>query len=100
MIDPKHTVPYILSIHVPGCASETLLHFLEREGVLVSSGSACHGSAEPTHVIKALGFNGDPGSFRASIALDTPGDALDRLLSALGRVVEPVRSVSANRVRA
>jgi cysteine desulfurase len=100
MIDPSGSVPYILSIHIPGCSSETLLHFLEREGVLVSSGSACHGSAEPTHVIKALGFNRDPGSFRASLALDTPEDALEHLLAALSRVVEPVRSLSKKRARA
>ena len=38
---PENALPYILNISVPGYRSETLLHFLEREGVFVSSGSAC-----------------------------------------------------------
>ena len=100
MISPDLAVPYIISTRVPGCSSETLLHYLEREGILVSSGSACHGSAEPTHVIKALGFSNDPGSFRASIALDTPAHALEHLLSSLGKVVDEVRNISELRARA
>ena len=97
LVSPESCVPYIVSVRVEGCSSETLLHFLEREGVWVSSGSACHGSAEPTHVLKALGHKGDPGSFRASLALDSPEDSLERLARALVSVVPIVRKVSASR---
>lgn len=38
---PEDALPYILNISVEGYRSETLLHFLESNGVYVSSGSAC-----------------------------------------------------------
>jgi cysteine desulfurase len=97
LVRPEACVPYIVSVRVEGCSSETLLHFLERDGVWVSSGSACHGSAEPTHVLKALGYDGDPGSFRASLALDSPENSMELLAEALVSVVPTVRMVSASR---
>ena len=48
--------PYILNISVPGFRSETLLHFLERKGVFVSSGSAC-AKGELSYVLKAVGLS-------------------------------------------
>ena len=96
LVDQRRAAHHILAVSVPGCRSETLLHFLEREGVCVSSGSACHAdSVELSHVLKALGLTEDPGSFRASIGADTPDDALDRLLDALARVVGQVREICA-----
>ena len=50
-----------------------------------------------SHVLQALGHAGDVGSFRASLALDSPADALDRLMEALAKVVGPVRAVSGSR---
>lgn len=97
LVPPDACVPYIVPVRVEGCSSETLLHFLEQEGLWVSSGSACHGSAEPTHVLKALGYEGDPGSFRASFALDTPEDSVEQLAQALAKVVPIVRQVCASR---
>lgn len=48
--------PYILNISVPGFRSETLLHFLEKKGVFVSSGSAC-AKGELSYVLKAVGLS-------------------------------------------
>ena len=96
LVDPRCAAPHILAVRVPGCRSETLLHFLEREGVCVSSGSACHaGSVELSHVLRAMGHTTDTGSFRASLGADTPDDALERLADALAKVVAPVREISA-----
>ncbi|MBQ8918429.1 MAG: cysteine desulfurase, partial [Oscillospiraceae bacterium] len=38
---PQNAVPYILNLSVPGYRSEILIHYLERLGIYVSSGSAC-----------------------------------------------------------
>lgn len=35
------SLPYLLSLSLPGFRSETMLHFLEQRGVYVSAGSAC-----------------------------------------------------------
>lgn len=49
--------PHILNLAFPGIKAETMLHFLEKEGLYVSAGSACH-AKKPTqsHVLKALGL--------------------------------------------
>ena len=53
---PKDALPYVLNVSVPGWRSETLLHFLDSKGVIVSSGSACaKGAISPT--LTALGLD-------------------------------------------
>ena len=94
LVDPKRAAPHIVAIRADGCASERLLHFLEREGVEVSSGSACHaGRDDLSHVVRALGYATDPGSIRVSFGSDTPDDAPERLVSALRRAVPVVRGL-------
>jgi Cysteine sulfinate desulfinase/cysteine desulfurase and related enzymes len=46
------SVPYIVSITLPGIKSETMLHFLSSKGIYVSSGSAC--SSNTGHLSYAL----------------------------------------------
>lgn len=53
---PENSSDYILSISVLGIRSETMLHFLERLDVYVSSGSAC-AKGNASHVLVALGFD-------------------------------------------
>lgn len=54
-----HSAPHILNISWPGLKSEVLLHYLEGEGVYVSSGSACHSNkkASGSPVLKAMGLS-------------------------------------------
>ena len=52
---PDDASPYILNFSLPGFRSETLLHFMEEHGVLVSSGSAC-GKGEKSHTLTAMGL--------------------------------------------
>lgn len=50
-------VPNIISLTLPGCASEAMLLLLNLERIYVSAGSACtSGSLEPSHVLLALGL--------------------------------------------
>ena len=50
----ENCLPYVLNCSVLGYRSETLLHFLEAEGIFVSSGSACSMGAK-SHVLAAMG---------------------------------------------
>lgn len=50
--------PHIMNISVLGIRSETMLHYLESEGVFVSSGSACSKGAR-SHVLSSMGFSED-----------------------------------------
>ena len=53
---PDNALPYILNVSVLGYRSETLLHFLESQGVYVSSGSAC-AKGEGSYVLNQMGFD-------------------------------------------
>lgn len=53
---PQNAVPYILNLSVPGYRSEILIHYLERLGIYVSSGSACSKGAK-SHVLTAMGLD-------------------------------------------
>ncbi len=53
---PEDALPYIVNISVNGYRSETLLHFLEADGIAVSSGSACSKGAK-SGVLQAMGLS-------------------------------------------
>lgn len=51
---PDSASEYILNFSMQGYRSETVLHFLEQRGILVSAGSACS-KGEPSHTLAAMG---------------------------------------------
>ena len=51
---PDNALPYVLNVSVNGYRSETLLHFLERKNIFVSSGSACS-KGNVSYVLKEMG---------------------------------------------
>ena len=83
------------NVNLHGCAAEMLLHHLEAEGIVASSGSACHSAdAEPSHVLQAIGVTRDQGSLRFTLSRETTEDDIDRTLATLHRVVPEVRALS------
>jgi len=85
---PSDHAPHILSITLPGVRSETMLHSLSREGIFVSSGSACssntgHGS----YVLGAFGLNEKDADSTIRVSLGTQNTAMeaDIFLDALER---------------
>ena len=55
---PEDALPYIVNISAVGIRSEIMLHYLERRGIYVSSGSACSKGAK-SHVLAAAGLSGE-----------------------------------------
>ncbi|MBO4692799.1 MAG: cysteine desulfurase [Clostridia bacterium] len=81
---PDTAFPFVLNISVPGYRSETMLHFLEREGVFVSSGSAC-AKGKGSYVLKEMGLSHDriDSALRISFSRYNKKDDVDRLVSAI-----------------
>ncbi|HEX6037220.1 cysteine desulfurase family protein [Longimicrobium sp.] len=87
-------LPTILNVSAPGADAEMLLMALDREGVAVSSGSACSsGAVEPSHVLTAMGLPAEVAgpSVRFSLARETTAEDIDRVLEVFPSVVERVR---------
>lgn len=83
---PQRRLPGHASFVLPGRSGESMLLDLERRGVLCSSGSACSAaSAEPSHVLTAMGFSRDESlsALRFTFGPHTPSEELDRAVAAL-----------------
>ena len=89
---PKDALPYILNISVTGYRSETLLHFLEKENIFVSSGSAC-AKGETSYVLKSLGLNSKEidSALRISFSKENEKSQIDALYSALEKATKTLR---------
>lgn len=88
---PEKRAPHIVSITLPNIKSETALHFLSKEGVFVSSGSACssntgHGS----HVLRAYGLTDKQAdcTIRVSLGYQNTLEDADIFLRALNGALE------------
>ena len=89
---PKNALPYIINISVVGYRSETLLHFLERKNIFVSSGSAC-AKGEQSYVLKGLGLSQaeTDSALRISLSHHNTKEDIDALVSALKEATQRLR---------
>lgn len=81
----------------PNIEGESILLMLDKEGVEVSTGSACSArDLRPSHVLLALGAEAElaHGSIRFSLGRYTTYEDLDYCLSVLAGIVEKLRSLS------
>lgn len=79
-------LPNTVQFALPGYVGEALLMALDRKGIAVSSGSACHsGSGEPSHVLLGMGIARDVafGAIRVSFSAENTEAEVDRVLAVL-----------------
>lgn len=94
--DRKASVPHILSATFRGVRGEMLLHRLAQDGVLVSTGSACHShSVTPSHVLLAVGLSGADAksTIRFSLSRFTTESEIDTTIRTLGPAVSELRAL-------
>ncbi len=94
--DRKTSVPHILSATFRGVRGEMLLHRLAQDGVLVSTGSACHShSVTPSHVLLAIGLSDADAksTIRFSLSRFTTEREIDATLRVLGAAVNELRAL-------
>jgi cysteine desulfurase len=100
---PDHRVPNTTNISFDRIEAESLLIALDLEGVAVSTGSACSsGTLEPSHVLKAMGFNAHrtQNSIRFSLGARNTDAEIDRVIAVLPGIVEKLRSLTRTPARA
>lgn len=87
-----NVLPFVLNISVEGYRSETLLHFLESQGVYVSSGSAC-AKGEGSYVLREMGLNRNrvDSALRISFSRESTKEDVDLLKSAIINATQKLR---------
>jgi cysteine desulfurase len=87
-------LPHIANLSFRGVVSDALLLRLDLDGIAVSAGSACtSGALEPSHVLAALGTEGDAesGAIRFSLGAPTTESEIDRVLERVPDAVAALR---------
>ncbi|MCK5673924.1 MAG: aminotransferase class V-fold PLP-dependent enzyme, partial [Spirochaetales bacterium] len=95
--DKLNRLPGTLNVSFPGAEGESILLYLDLEGIAVSTGSACAtGSLEPSHVLLATGVDIEyaHGSIRFSFGRFNIEEDVDIVLSKLPGIIEKIRSMS------
>src|SRR5579875_347798 len=91
---PTERLPNSASFLFEGIEGESILLNLDLLGIAASAGSACtSGSAEPSHVLLALGFSTEQarGSLRLTPGKATTEQDVETFLAALPGIVEKLR---------
>lgn len=88
----KDGLPYVLNVSINGYRSETLLHFLERKNIFVSSGSACS-KGNTSYVLKEMGKDTKSidSALRISFSRFNTKEDIDMLVSELKNATSSLR---------
>lgn len=95
--DKLNRLPGTLNVSFPGAEGESILLYLDLEGIAVSTGSACAtGSLEPSHVLLATGVDIEyaHGSIRFSFGGFNIEEDVDIVLSVLPDIIKKIRTMS------
>lgn len=93
--DPEHRLPHHASFVFLGVEGESIVQALDMEGIAASSGAACiEGAAEPSFVLKAMGFEPEWGIGSLRLTLGRSNDEADvaRVLEVLPGIVGGLRA--------
>jgi len=75
---PTERLPNTLSMVLPKMRGESVVLFLDREGVSLSSGSACKsGNPAPSHVLRAMGLSEEQAHCTVRMSLGVANDEQD-----------------------
>ncbi len=89
--------PHILNVSFVGVRGEVLLHYLEDNGIYVSTASACssHGKGK-SHVLKAIGLKDDEieGAIRFSFSHYNTLEEIDYAIEKLEQSVKDIRRIT------
>jgi cysteine desulfurase len=94
---PEDVLYSTLNVSFERVEGESILLYLDLEGICVSTGSACSsGSLDPSHVILATGTTAEAahGSIRFSLGRDNTEEDVDYVLDKLSMIIKKLRAMS------
>lgn len=93
-LTPPEGAPGTLSVLLPGLRADAVLVALDAEGLSASAGSACAaGAPEPSHVLRALGYEEERAEsvLRLSLGGDADAESIAAAIETMGAVVRRAR---------
>ncbi len=95
--DLNNALPNILNVSFSGAEGESIQLYLDAEGIVVSTGSACAaGDIKPSHVLMAKTGDAEVAhsSIRFSFGLDNTLDDVKRVMDVLPGIIKKLQGIS------
>jgi cysteine desulfurase len=96
-ITPGVSLPHILNVSFRAAEGESIQLYLDAEGIIVSTGSACAaGDTKPSHVLMAKTGDAEVAhsSIRFSFGLDNDSRDIDSVMKVLPKIVNRLQQMS------
>lgn len=95
--DLKNSLPNILNTSFEAAEGESIQLYLDAEGIVVSTGSACaSGDIKPSHVLMAKTGDAEVAhsSIRFSFGLDNTEEDIDKVMAVLLGIIDRLQKIS------
>ena len=96
-LEPGKSLPNILNASFEAAEGESIQLYLDAEGIIVSTGSACaSGDIKPSHVLMAKTGDAEVAhsSIRFSFGLDNTMEDIERVMAVLPEIIERLQKIS------